>query len=123
MKHLLLTVFLGLLVVPAMADLQDEASMEHEWMTERGWRYIGCVSQPNGVSLCRRKAEKQGYSQSRVQQDYRCNPRVFLTCYGLVADSSEDLSAENRGSCGGYVKPATCESHHECKWVGSCVDR
>jgi hypothetical protein len=26
-------------------------------------------------------------------------------------------------SCSYYVKPATCNSHKECKWTGSCVPR
>lgn len=30
---------------------------------------------------------------------------------------------EARSYCGYYVKPATCLSHGECRWTGSCVPR
>lgn len=127
MKHLLLVIFAVILSVPVMANQQDEANLELDQMNSRGWHHIGCVNQANGASLCRRKARLHGYNQARVQQDYVCNPRVFYSCYGLIAGSAEalpDLDTDSaRASCGGYVKPATCNSHPECKWVGSCVPR
>ena len=127
MKHLLLIIFSVIVATPLMANVQDEANLELDQMVGRGWYHIGCVNQTNGASICLRKARLHGYNQARVQQDYVCDPRVFYSCYGLVTgttDALSDLDADSsRASCGGYVKPATCNSHRECKWVGSCVPR
>ena len=42
----------------------------------------------------------------------------------VTASESEPFFTETEYSnCGGYVKPATCTSHRECTWVGSCVPR
>lgn len=127
MKHLLLMIFAVALTAPAMADIQDEARLELDQMNSRGWHHIGCVNQSNGARKCLQRARQQGYSHSRVQQDYLCNPRVFLTCYGWAGrgeDSLNEMESElSRSTCGGYVKPATCNSHPQCKWVGSCVPR
>jgi len=122
MKHLLVMIFAVALTAPAFANIQDEANLELEHMNSRG-----CVNQSNGARKCLQRARQQGYSHSRVQQDYLCNPRVFLTCYGWAGRGGESLSDldsdSSRSSCGGYVKPATCNSHPDCKWVGSCVPR
>ena len=42
----------------------------------------------------------------------------------VTAGESEPFLTETEYSnCGAYVKPATCTSHRECTWVGSCVPR
>lgn len=126
MKNLLIAIFAVVLSAPLMADIQEETNFERDQMSARGWHHIGCVNQGNGARKCLQKAQQKGYSQSRVQQDYLCNPRVFLSCYGWSGRAEElsEMDAEMfRASCGGYVKPATCNSHPECKWVGSCVPR
>lgn len=125
MKFIFAFIFAFSLTGSAIADVQEDANIELQLMNERGWHHVGCVNQSNAVSTCSRKAAKKGFSHSRVQQDYLCNPRVFLSCYGKAESSAEMLSdeVESYGFCGDYVKPATCESHSECKWNGSCVPR
>ena len=126
MKNLLIAIFAVVLSAPLLADIQEDPSFERDQMSARGWDHIGCVNQGNGARKCLQKAQQKGFSKSRVQQDYLCNPRVFLSCYGWAGRAEElsEMDAEiSRASCGGYVKPATCTSHPECKWVGSCVPR
>jgi len=105
MKHLLLMIFAVALTAPAMADIQDEARLELDQMNSRGWHHIGCVNQSNGARKCLQRARQQGYSHSRVQQDYLCNPRVFLTCYGWSGRGEDNLnemeSELSRSTCGG----------------------
>ena len=43
-----------------------------------------------------------------------------VTPLGEGDDSARDASFS---CCGAYVKPATCMSHGECRWTGSCVPR
>ena len=43
-----------------------------------------------------------------------------VTILGEDDDSARDASFSY---CGSYVKPATCMSHSECRWTGSCVPR
>ena len=43
-----------------------------------------------------------------------------VTPLGEDDDSARDASFSY---CGAYVKPATCMSHGECRWTGSCVPR
>lgn len=126
MKQMLFVVFAMVIAAPIMANVQSEANLELDQMNSRGWHHIGCVNQVNGPRQCLQRARQKGMVQSRVQQDYLCNPRVFLSCYGWTgrADALSEMEAElSRNFCGGYVKPATCESHPGCKWVGSCVPR
>lgn len=114
----------------------EETATEFEMMNSRGWHHIGCVSQVNSASTCRRKAAQKGYSESRIQQDYMCPPKVLYSCYGRGGAGAEIVNSEDgselfvapsetgaNSSCSYYVKPAACVSHKECKWVGSCVPR
>ena len=40
-----------------------------------------------------------------------------------VADVRDEVDRGFYSYCAYYVKPATCLSHGECQWVGSCVPR
>lgn len=41
----------------------------------------------------------------------------------MERSSNETVNLDSASACYYYVKPATCASHSECKWVGSCVPR
>ncbi len=91
MKTLLLLALLGGFTASAASisnevnlddGLTPEASSELDVMDSWGWAHIGCVSQINSASSCQRKAASHGYSQSRIQQDYICPPKMLYSCYG-----------------------------------------
>jgi hypothetical protein len=54
---------------------------------------------------------------------------LFVVFHGVCVNAvtvmgvSDEVDRDARSYCGYYVKPATCMSHSECKWVGSCVPR
>ena len=86
--------------------------------------YLGCTVDRQQCAL---RAANHGYSSYHAEPSYLCSNAAKFACWGnhQVDENFSEVfdEADAYANCAYYVKPATCVSHSECKWVGSCVPR